>query len=190
MMFDKGPDLRLAQPEVHEDYAVLQHALMLIRQNAQPGWALEFGVATGTTLTMIADVLPVIGFDSFKGLPEDWRPDFKAGHFDGVRPAAAIPNTTIVEGLFADTVPFYDWPEQVALVHIDCDLYSSAFIVLAELVGARVLKSGTYVVFDEFFGYDGAESHEQQAWQEITERADLGYEVIGHGREQWAVRVL
>jgi len=39
---------------------------------------LEFGVATGATLRKIATSFPsrsVYGFDSFEGLPEDWRGD-------------------------------------------------------------------------------------------------------------------
>jgi hypothetical protein len=50
-----------------------------------PGLALEFGVATGTTLKIIADAVAhdrtVAGFDSFTGLPEAWRSGFPAGEF-------------------------------------------------------------------------------------------------------------
>lgn len=188
---DLGPDLRLAHPQFHEDYAVLHHVISLIGQNQQPGWALEFGVATGRTLDMIARRLPVIGFDSFQGLPEDWRDNFPAGHFAGIRPPAEIPGATIVEGLFADTLPGFDWPDEIALVHIDCDLYSSAKTVLDHI--GYAVHSGTYIVFDEYFGYEGAEDHEQKAWDEfgngLAVERGLAYDVIGHGREQWAVRI-
>ena len=46
------------------------------------GLFLEFGVASGSTLTAIVEKAPpgmVHGFDSFQGLPEDWRPGFPAG---------------------------------------------------------------------------------------------------------------
>ncbi len=50
-----------------------------------PGLALEFGVATGTTLKIIADAVAsdrtVVGFDVFTGLPETWRTGFPAGEF-------------------------------------------------------------------------------------------------------------
>ena len=50
-----------------------------------PGLALEFGVATGTTLTIIAEAVAadrtVAGFDVFTGLPETWRTGFPAGEF-------------------------------------------------------------------------------------------------------------
>ena len=50
-----------------------------------PGLALEFGVATGSTLKIIADTVAgdrtVAGFDVFTGLPETWRTGFPAGEF-------------------------------------------------------------------------------------------------------------
>lgn len=187
MKFDKGPDLRLSLSPEEQDYAVLKTVLSEIRRGEQPGWGLEFGVATGTTLRMIARVMPVIGFDSFVGLPEDWRPGFPAGFFKGVRPENTIPNSTLVEGWFDVTVPDYPWPEDIALVHIDSDLYSSAKTVF-DSVGPAI-HPGTYVVFDEFFGYEGCEEHEQKAFSEWVDTYGVEYEVIGHGREQWAVRI-
>jgi hypothetical protein len=46
-----------------------------------PGMILEFGVASGLTLTAIANASGrnVIGFDSFKGLPRDWRTGVQEG---------------------------------------------------------------------------------------------------------------
>ena len=192
MNFDLGPDLREHRKEgEHEDYAVLRHVLSLFSvDDVAVGYALEFGVATGTTLAMIAKHLPVIGFDSFEGLPEDWRDDFKAGAFKGVRPSGPIPNATIVEGQFIDTVPEYQWPSPILLVHIDCDLYSSTKTALDALAHSGVGLGGTYFVFDEFFGYDGAEQHEQRAFSEFIADTGYEYEVIGHGREQWAVKIV
>lgn len=196
--FDMGPDLRVGY-EGNEDHAVLAHCLSLI--NADPlarsrdgmlPWAVEFGVGTGTTLNMIADVLPVLGFDSFMGLPEDWRPNHRKGHFALPHSihADSIPGATIVPGWFADTVPGYDWPNDVALVHYDADLYSSTLLALTE--GPQP-DPGTILVFDEFFGYDddfaGTMPGEQQAWWEYASETDITWDVIGHGREQWAVRV-
>lgn len=190
--FDLGPDLRPDYPEIHVDHVVLHHVLRQVRAEARPGWAIEFGVATGSTLALIAETLPVIGFDSFKGLPEDWREDFAKGMFADVRPPQEIANSTLVEGWFDETVPGYDWPENVLLVHVDCDLYSSAKTALDAL--AYSVHAGTYIVFDEFFGYEGAEKHEQLAFEEwidgLAIERGLSYETVGHGREQWAVRLV
>lgn len=182
-----GPDLRITHPSVNPDYAVLTEVLSQIKLSRPEfkGWALEFGVATGKTLRLIAEVLPVIGFDSFEGLPEDWRTDFPAGTFAGVRPDVDVPNATLVEGQFLETVPDYDWPDFIRLVHIDCDLYSSTKTVLDSLIGQNL--KGAYVVFDEFFGYPGCEAHERKAWDEFVESQKIEYDVVGHGREQFAV---
>lgn len=186
--FEMGPDLTM--PE-YGDRSVLTHCLGLIYSGGTDrGWAVEFGTGSGESTRMIAAVMPVISFDSFMGLPEDWRPDFLKGHFAGMA-VPEIPGATIVPGWFADTVPNYDWPEDLALVHFDADLYSSTITAL-DSIGAFV-RPGTILVFDEFHGYDddfeGTVPGEQQAWWEFATETGIEWDVIGHGREQWAVRV-
>ena len=165
-----------------DDRAVLRHILAL----KPGGHAAEFGVWRGTTLAMIAAVMPVTGFDSFAGLPEDWRPGFPKGTFAGNVPVLP-PGADLVVGEFADTVPGWEPPSPLGLVHIDSDLYSSAVTVLAGI--RRHLRPGGYLVFDEFHGYPGAAAHEQRAWREFVTRTRIRYTVIGHGREQWACRL-
>lgn len=148
------------------------------------GVALEFGVATGHSGRIIGSRMSVVGFDSFEGLPEDWRPGFPAGKFAGRPPD--YPGHIVI-GLFADTLPRYVFP-LVAFVHVDCDLYSSTFTVL-EHVGPH-LRPGCVIVFDEFHGYPGWEDHEARAWGEFVERTGIEWEPIGHGPEQLAVRIL
>ena len=57
---------------IDTDYAVLRGVLPHV---PEWGWAAEFGVYSGYSLDLIAAYKPVIGFDSFEGLPEDWRED-------------------------------------------------------------------------------------------------------------------
>lgn len=177
-----GPQL---QHDVHDDQAVLRNALSLLDADNE-GWALEFGVGAGGTLRMIAERLPVIGFDSFEGLPEDWRPEYPKGSFALQDPKRdripQVENATVVVGLFADTLPGFDWPDKVDLIHFDADLFSSTATALEHC--GHLIKPGTLVVFDEFFGYDGAHEHEQRAWSEWTKRHGVEYEALGHGREQ------
>lgn len=184
--YDLGPDLG-----GHPDRGTLAHILREIydvtrhRYDAL-GWAVEFGVGKGESLAMIANFLPVVGFDSFEGLPEDWRPEFPKGAFRHPQPSP-IPGATIVPGWFEDTVVDYDWPDRLALVHFDADLYSSTDTALRSI--EWYLHEGTFIVFDEWHGYDGCEDHEQRAWCESVERTNVEWEVIGHGREQWAIRI-
>lgn len=161
------------------DEATLRHALTL----NPAGHAVEFGVATGRTLRIIRERMPATGFDSFGGLPESWRPGFPAGFF--ACPIPDIPDTELVVGLFSDTLPLWTPPAPIGLVHIDCDLYSSTATVLTHL--EPHLHPGCIIVFDEFHGYPGAELHEQRAWEEYLDRTGRTFDVIGHGREQYAV---
>lgn len=188
MKFDLGPDLRSDDtPQDEKAYVTLRHVLSEIHPGRSE--ALEFGVATGKTLAMIAERMPVTGFDSFRGLPEDWRPGYSAGVFDGLRPGSEIPSATLVEGWFEDTLPTFAWPEEVSLVHIDCDLYSSTSTVLIALNESGLALADTWIVFDEFHGYEGCEQHEQKAWAEFIEETGYDYEVIGHGDQSWAVYI-
>lgn len=170
-----------------EHYALLRHVLSLEPQ----GLALEFGVGKGESTRMIASHMEVIGFDSFQGLPEDWRPGFPAGAFAHRQPS--ISGASMVAGLFEDTLPDVDaylWstpPQTVGLVHIDCDLYSSTATVLRHI--GHHLFPGAYLVFDEWHGFDGCEDHEQRAWRQFANCSQIGWRVIGHTFEQWAIQI-
>ena len=162
--------------------ATLRHAL---REPRIPGIAVEFGVASGKTAAIIAEHLPIVGFDSFDGLPEAWRPGFPKGMF--ARPTPPPFPGELVVGWFADTLPGWEPPEPVAFVHIDCDLYSSTVTVLQHM--APHLRPGVVVVFDEHHGYEGWEDHEAKAWAEYTRRTGTQWSPIGHGPEQLALRI-
>ena len=171
-------------------HATLEHAVALAPTG---GMALEFGVFTGTTLKIIAaarEAGGVYGFDSFEGLPENWRTGFTAGTF-GVDVPPEIPGAELVVGLFEDTLPGFlaAHPGPVDLLHIDADLYSAAVTVLTQ-VGPR-LRPGSVIVFDEFFNYPGWEDHEARAWREYVAAHDLGfrYEAYTLDHEQVVVRV-
>ena len=132
------------------------------------GLHMEFGVYGGRSLAKIRKHLPLqtklYGFDSFDGLPEDWR-EFKSGAFRTLsRPS--LPNTEIIEGLFSDTLPDFvaRHTDLVSFIHIDCDLYSSTKTVLDAF--EKQIVSGTIILFDELFGYAGYENHEYRALTE------------------------
>lgn len=151
------------------DYRLLRQ---IIKTRKSQGTALEFGVATGESTRIIAARMPVIGFDCFTGLPEAWDREpteigttFPAGTFAQAEPPQ-IDNVELVIGLFEDTLPGYQIPDDVSLVHIDVDLFSSTQTVLKHIGGQ--LHPGTVIVFDEFQGYGGAEHHESKAFAEAV----------------------
>lgn len=161
-------------------------ALKHVLAKRPQGHAVEFGVYKGVTLRMIAEVMPVTGFDSFEGLPEDWRPGFSKGRF-ATTTIPQVPNADLVVGMFEDTIPDWTPPAPLGLVHLDADLYSSTATVLKYL--EPHLQPGCWIVFDEFHGYDGCEQHEARAWEEFKSRTGMKTRVIGHGPEQLVVRV-
>lgn len=159
--------------------ATLEHALSLAPAD---GMALEFGVYKGRTLHVIATARgnqQVFGFDSFQGLPEDWRSGLPAGTFatDNI---PDIPGAELVVGWFADTLPDFlaHHPGPVSFLHVDADLYSSAVTVFTH-VGPR-LRPGSVIVFDEYFNYPGWQRHEHRAWQEFVAAAALEFQYVAY----------
>lgn len=170
--------------------ATLEHALSLAPAG---GMALEFGVYEGRTLRVIAAARcnkQVFGFDSFQGLPEDWRSGLPAGTF-ATDNFPEIPGAELVVGLFGDTLPDFlaDHPDPVSFLHVDADLYSSAVTVFTH-VGPR-LRPGSVIVFDEYFNYPGWQRHEHRAWQEFVAASALEFEYVAYtgNNEQVAVVV-
>lgn len=145
------------------------------------GLFLEFGVHTGGTLRTIVEHAPagtVFGFDSFEGLPEDWRAHFVAGHF-AVDTMPDVPGAELVPGWFDQVLPGFlaEHPEAVAFLHLDADLYSSTKTVLDALEPR--LRAGTVVVFDEYFNFPHWEDHEHRAWTEFVARTGIRFEYLG-----------
>ena len=158
------------------------------------GLVLEFGVATGRTLNHFARWLPgktVYGFDGFQGLPEDWTARMRRGFFARKSLPRVRNNCELVVGWFDDTLPSFvaQHPEPVALLHIDCDLYSSTVTVLDCL--QHQIRPGTVIVFDEYMNYPGWQQDEFRAWQEFVRRHHIRYEYIGRvsRHQKVAVRV-
>jgi hypothetical protein len=161
----------------------------------EAGLVLEFGVATGRTLNHFARALPgkiIHGFDSFKGLPEDWTSRMRRGFFARRDLPKVRSNCRLWSGWFDDTLPDFltKYDEPIALLHIDCDLYSSALTVLGCL--QKRIVPGTVIIFDEYMNYPGWQKDEFRAWQEYCQKYAVEYEYIGYvsRHQKVAVRVL
>lgn len=121
---------------------------------------LEFGVYQGSTIRKIIDRtngFRIFGFDTFEGLPEDWKGTVcDKGFFstNGIIPD--INDVRFFKGLFSNTINEYLLDaDDIALLHIDCDLYSSTKDVFYSL--NEYIKEGTIICFDEWLycGVDG-----------------------------------
>lgn len=147
------------------------------------GLFLEFGVFSGRSINTMAKVASnktLYGFDSFCGLPEDWHDGYQKGKYDlkGMLPDVEN-NVRLIKGWFQDTLPDFleqHLDEKCALVHIDCDLYSSTNYVLNSL--KERICSGTILVFDEFLGYVNYDKHEYLAFNEFAEKQKLDYRYL------------
>lgn len=145
------------------------------------GVVLEFGVSHGTTLGLIADhtELPVHGFDSFHGLPEQWRGLIPAGEWStGGVPPETPPHVEIHTGPFSETLPDFAARNRlpIAFMHVDCDLYSSTKTVFEHLVD--LIVPGTIVVFDQFMNFPDSEKYEYRAFHEFVEEYGIRYEYV------------
>ena len=138
------------RPELHE----------FVCKSAGPGPIdyMEFGVWKGASMKMWVEMNThpgsrFYGFDSFRGLPEDWGA-YPKGTCDvaGKLPDISDSRLKFIAGWFQDTMPGFlaefEPRDRPLIVHIDADLYSSTLYCLSML--DRVMRPGTVLIFDEF----------------------------------------
>lgn len=172
----------------------LQNVLNHSQSISGGGIYLEFGVYKGETVNIIAETVPekiIYGFDSFEGLPEDWREGFGKGGFNlnGNLPKVNK-NVRLIKGWFNETLPGFvkAHPEPCAFIHVDCDLYSSTKTIFDNLKNQIV--SGTVIAFDEYFNYPGWQQGEYKAFMEFVEENNLEFEYVARTEhEQVAVKI-
>lgn len=172
------------------------------------GEILEFGVYQGNTIRKIAAQFPekiIWGFDSFEGLPEDWKMNASdsvsprpAGYFSLPNLPEVPNNVNLIKGFFDKSLP--EWLinnpiKKISLLHIDCDLYSSTKTVF-DLLNPYIVPE-TIIVFDEFYPWSGLEKYdlweegEYKALKEWIETYDREFEVIYRNRhQQCSIRII
>lgn len=143
------------------------------------GDILEFGTFRGYTAHIMAHLMRGGNFrghlwlyDSFEGLPAlsssndsecylNKKGDWISGgmsvpqgfeRYISESLSKIIPNSafTIVKGYFEDSMEKSLTNEKAALVHLDCDLYSSSKYVLEKLLENDVLQDGTLLYCDDY----------------------------------------
>jgi hypothetical protein len=163
----------------------LRFACSLVKPN-DDGCICEFGVASGSSLRVLANYFPnreLHGFDSFEGLPEDFTDDYPKGAFKFPPPENMPPNVELHIGLFDSTLrPFKSRKPEIYLAHIDSDLYSSA-VEIFKVLGENIVD-GCVIVMDEFWRFDGWEDHEYLAFKEYIEWSKRSFEFLSHNPER------
>ncbi len=156
------------------------------------GNALEFGVFTGYSINFMSskrEDMKFYGFDSFEGLPEVWEGyhsfDF---NMNGNMPKVNA-NVTLIKGWFDQSLPIYtkEHHKNIALLHVDCDLYSSTKTIFEYL--APYIVKDTLIIFDEFFNYPNYEEHEMKAFLEFTKEHNIQYEYIAYCGERVMIKI-
>jgi len=138
---------------------------------------LEFGVFQGESIRNWASLNThpdsrFFGFDSFEGLPEDWREGQGKGHFNlrGVMPQIDDRRVKFVKGWFENSIPPFarDFATSNRLaLHVDSDLYSSAMLALVHFT--PFMSKGTVLIFDEFYDREN-EFKALMDWQRIYKK--------------------
>jgi len=157
---------------------------------------LEFGVYQGASLRIWLDLIDhpqarFIGFDTFTGLPERWRPTEPAGHFNanGAIPDIKDPRCAFEIGLFQDTLPRFVQQHDLScrlILNLDADMFTSTLFVLTTL--APHLKPGDILFFDEF----SCPLDEFRAFEEFVRSFRIKYEVVAavYGYTRVCIKIL
>ncbi len=147
---------------------------------------LEFGVYRGDSLRVWTELnrhpqSHFYGFDTFTGLPDEWR-GFASRHAKGVfdvggrTPEIPDQRVSFVVGLFQESLPAFLASHSLTgqrVLHIDCDLYGSSLYVLTRC--DDILVAGSVVIFDEF----SAMLHEFRSLEDYCASYRRDYEVLG-----------
>ncbi len=138
------------------------------------GSVVELGVFHGVSLRWLAQWRPggdVHGFDSFEGLPSEWARVPRGRFTTAGRPPRDI-EAQLWIGAFHECLPEFVKRQRgpIALLHVDSDLYESARCGLELL--EPLLRPGSVIVFDEYFGHRNWRQDEFRAFQEA---------VVAHG---------
>ena len=138
----------------------------------------EFGVWMGDSFRyLMKSYEKGFGFDTFEGLPEDWR-SVPKGSYSSFGNVPEISGGEFIVGEFDKTLPTFFATERpkAALINLDADLYGST---LSALKNARsVIDEQTVIIFDEFIINKGWQQDEFRALNEFCALFDLRYEVV------------
>jgi predicted O-methyltransferase YrrM len=144
----------------------LANLYLILRYARPPGDVYEFGSFRGGSAVFMATVLEATGtpgkvfaFDTFEGMPETdpvrdmhHGGDFSDTAYEGllawIEERGLSHRIETVKGRFDDTLPgILARGGQVALSHVDCDIYEPIKYVVRECLPA--MAPGGYIVFDD-----------------------------------------
>lgn len=173
-----GPISRERCDQVYTE--AFQRACEYIALHEINGNFVEFGTYFGYTAKIMADFISKFNikchlylFDSFAGFPEIEPEDLVSYEVavrkvwakgalgnnaslqwwaleDALSHLLAPEQVHVIKGFFADTLPQRLPNEPIALLHLDCDLYSSTLEVLDSVLSRGLLQDGTIMMCDDY----------------------------------------
>ncbi len=155
---------------------------------------LEFGVYKGSSIDIISNFSKVYGFDSFWGLPEDWKDGF-LDHAKGTYSTNGAFKTNnkkvvIIKGLVEDTLKkFLKINKKIIFIHLDLDIYSSSKFVLSNLK-KYINKDGLIIHLGQIYNYTGWQIGEFKAFkEEIMQDKNLKFIFLGFNKSHTSATV-
>ncbi len=134
-------------------------------------------------------------YDSYEGLPDaedidgitakDWQKDTTSDlYFDNCKAEmskakeateiAGIKDPIITKGWFSDTLPLFDKKEQIAILRLDGDWYSSTMDCLDNLYDNVVV--GGIIIIDDYYAWDGC----SRAVHDFLSKRGLSDRILSH----------
>jgi hypothetical protein len=159
---------------------------------------IEFGVGSGSSLKKIGGYLKdneftyihLMGYDSWEGLPAEKEgvelfPKFGEGTYKFDIDLASVVYKVDYTNLFLRKTTFDKIPNEdseritiAALIHIDSDLYISAYDALDWCFKNNLVVEHTLIAFDEY--YSVVDGGEEKAFLDIQEKYKFGSQEIFH----------
>ena len=164
------------QPSLHFNRWSIFDLAVSLSDRSRPFY--EFGVWMGDSFRyLMKSYKKGFGFDTFEGLPEDWR-SVPKGSYSSFGKVPDTPGGEFIVGDFDKTLPSFFASERpiAALINLDADLYAST---LSALKNARsVIDEQTVIIFDELIINQDWQQDEFKALNEFCALFDLQYEVL------------
>lgn len=173
-------DFHIKHHDYNKRYELYEHVIQ--SEKLSKIYYIEFGVAQGRSFQWWINAIKskdsrFVGFDTFKGLPEDWdyykKGDMSAG--DSF-PEIDDKRCRFFKGLFQETLPSFLTEFKTDLrkvIHLDADIYSSTLFALTMM--GPYLNKDDILIFDEF----NVPLHEFKAFTEFINSYYIKVKVIG-----------
>lgn len=176
---------------------IREHAILnALKNHKEDDLYLEFGVFSGGSANFFSKILKdktLYGFDSFKGLKNDWKGHLlPTGHFNLKEKVPKVNNNVeLIVGWVEDTLEDFlkeNNNRKINFVHIDMDTYEPAKFILKKI--KPFLKKNTIILFDEVYNFPGWNVGEYKALQEVFKEKEytfIGFSRYGH---QASIKIL